>query len=162
MDDLMSKIQAMLSDQESMNQIKQLAEMLGSSAAAPPPQNTGGGSPPGGNPTQNSGGMPDLSALLAGLGGGLSGQGASQSSSGGNAAPSGDLGFDIGTLLQLQGLFQSVSSGDKNSDLLMALKPHLKEDKHKKIDQAIKILKLLALWNVVKESGLLKSFDDLL
>lgn len=61
--------------------------------------------------------------------------------------------------MQLQGLMQSVSSNDKNTELLLALKPHLKEDKQIKVDKAVKLLKLLALWTVVKESGLLNSID---
>lgn len=137
MDDLMSKIQAMLSDEESMNQIKQLAEMFGTGAAS---QESAPSQPAQPAPA------PDLSALLSGLTGG--GQGGS-----------GIGGLDMGMLLQLQSLFSTVSAGDKNSELLLALKPLLKEDKHEKIDKAIKILKLLALWSVVKESGLLKSLD---
>lgn len=139
MDDLMSKIQAMLSDEESMNQIKQLAEMFGTGTGAAPQENAPS------QPAQPSP-APDLSALLSGLTGG--GQGSS-----------GTGGLDMGMLLQLQSLFSTVSAGDKNSELLLALKPILKEDKHEKIDKAIKILKLLALWSVVKESGLLKSLD---
>lgn len=138
MDDLMSKIQEMLSDEESMNQIKQLAEMLGGAT-----DDTG--------TTPSGGAMPDLSSLFSG------GKSTAENPSGNS--DSGGLGFDMGTLMQLQGLLKSVSSNDKNADLLYALKPHLREDKQAKVDKAVKLLKLFALWTVVKESGLLKSMD---
>ena len=41
-------------------------------------------------------------------------------------------------------------------ELLLALKPHLKEEKQKKVDKAVKILKLIAVWNIAKESGMLE------
>lgn len=140
MDDLMSKLQAMLSDEESMNQIKQLAGMLGASD-----ENSGTS----GNNANGS--MPDFSSLFSGLG--------NNNSTENTSNDNGSLGIDIGTILQLQGLLKSVSSNDKNADLLLALKPHLREEKQEKVDKAVKLLKLLALWTVVKESGLLKSID---
>lgn len=143
MDDMMAKIQDILSDEESMNQIKQLAGMLG---AAGNEENSDE------KMQDNSQGMPDLSKLFGSLSSNQNPQ--SQNSSSDNG-----LGFDIGTLMQLQGLMQSVSSNDKNTELLLALKPHLKEDKQVKVDKAVKLLKLLALWTVVKESGLLNSID---
>ena len=143
MDDMMAKIQAMLSDEESMNQIKQLAGMLG---AARNEENSNE------KVQDNSQGMPDLSKLFSSMS-------SNQNSQSQNSSSDNGLGFDIGTLMQLQGLMQSVSSNDKNTELLLALKPHLKEDKQVKVDKAVKLLKLLALWTVVKESGLLKSID---
>ena len=126
-----------------MNQIKQLAGMLGASANE---ENSD-------EKTQdNSQGMPDLSKLFGSLS-------SNQNSQSQNSGSDNGLGFDIGTLMQLQGLMQSVSSNDKNTELLLALKPHLKEDKQVKVDKAVKLLKLLALWTVVKESGLLNSID---
>ena len=44
----------------------------------------------------------------------------------------------------------------KNTDLLRALKPHLSADKQKRVDKAIKLMKLLAMWNIAKDSGLLQ------
>lgn len=68
----------------------------------------------------------------------------------------GGSGFpDIGTIMKLTGLMGALSQKDKNAELLLALKPHLGEEKQKKVDKAIKLLKLLAVWNMAKESGLL-------
>lgn len=137
MDDLMGKIQAMLSDEESMNQIKQLAEMLGASS----------GSDENSTAEENKcGNMPDFSAIF------------SEKSTEEKQENSG-FGFDMGTLLQLQGLMQSVSSKDSNTELLLALKPHLREEKQQRVDKAVKLLKMFALFTVIKESGLLKSMD---
>lgn len=121
MDDMMGKISEILSDKESMEQIKQLADMLGMgpSSAAPPPAK-----PP---PTQADSG--------------------------------GDLGFDFGMLMQLQSVMQTAGAGDINSDLLMALRPHLSSERQQKVDKAIKILRIFAVVSVVKEAGLLDKLD---
>lgn len=67
-------------------------------------------------------------------------------------------GFDLGTLMKLQGIMGAMTQKDKNAELLLALKPHLREEKQEKVDKAIKILKLLAVWNILKDSGMLKDF----
>ena len=51
----------------------------------------------------------------------------------------------------------AMTQKDKNSELLLALKPHLREERQARVDKAIKLLKLLALWNVLKDSGMLKN-----
>ena len=48
------------------------------------------------------------------------------------------------------------SGNDPRSRLLNALKPHLSEPRREKVDTAIKILKILELLPLMKESGLLK------
>lgn len=65
-------------------------------------------------------------------------------------------GFDIGLIMKLQEIMGVMNQKDKNSELLLALKPHLRDNKQEKVDKAIKILKLLAVWNIVKDSGLLQ------
>ena len=47
------------------------------------------------------------------------------------------------------------SGGDTRTQLLTALKPHLSEPRREKVDTAIKILRLLELLPVLKESGIL-------
>ena len=41
---------------------------------------------------------------------------------------------------------------------LLALKPHLREERQKKVEKAVKMLKLLSIWSMLKESGMLKDF----
>lgn len=130
MEDMMSKIQGMLSDEESLKQIKDLADMIMS------PNDSGDESE---DYTQNDG---DNTSSFKD-------ENNSESSDDG-------LGFDIGMLLKLAGLFNSSPQGDKNTQLLLALKPLLKEEKQEKVDKAVKMMKLFAVWTVVKESGMLK------
>ena len=186
MDDLISKLQNVLSDEESMKQIRELAGMLsgeGQQSSSPPPGSeasspTSGGqgeSMPdiasllsklgmtsgGGNTEKNSvptvspapsshghdqpsGSAPDISALLAGL---TSTGSKSQADSGG--------GFDISKLLKLQTIMAQSNKSDKNVELLLALKPLLKEENQAKIDRLIKIFKFFAVYPALKESGLL-------
>ena len=63
---------------------------------------------------------------------------------------------DIASMLKLTSLIGEASKQDRNTDLLLALKPHLGEEKQKRVDKAIKLLKLLAIWIIAKESGLLQ------
>ncbi len=72
-----------------------------------------------------------------------------------NNFDSGDmLGFDISKLMKIQEIM-SKTENDKNTDLLIALKPLLKKERQERVDKAVKILRLLAIWGVLKESGLL-------
>lgn len=191
MDDLISKLQNVLNDEESMKQIQELAGMLSSEMQEnhnPPPASPApaavsptvgqqaqsapdfsnllsklGGMLSGGDETiknsvpsvstdqsssaQNQSGAPDLSALLAGLSG-AAGQSSLQGTS-----PQG--GFDIGKLIKLQTIMAQSNKSDKNVELLLALKPLLKEENQVKIDRLVKIFKLFAVYPALKESGLL-------
>lgn len=49
----------------------------------------------------------------------------------------------------------NAKNDDSRTALLTALKPHLSEPKREKVDTAIKILRLLELLPVLKESGVL-------
>jgi hypothetical protein len=62
---------------------------------------------------------------------------------------------DITKLLKLQAIMQQANTHDKNVDLLLALKPLLKEENQAKIDRLIKIFRLFAIYPALKESGLL-------
>lgn len=75
---------------------------------------------------------------------------------------SADSGFDIGMLMQIAGLMQSVSGSDKNRDLLLALRPHLSGERQERVDKAVRMLKLYAMVMALKESGMLNNLDSLL
>ena len=64
-------------------------------------------------------------------------------------------GFDIAKLMKIQSIMQLASKPDKNIQLLLALRPLLKEENQAKIDRLIKIFKLFAVYPALKESGLL-------
>lgn len=122
MDDLMAKIQEVLSDEESLKQLNELASSLFSSSENEADTNND-----------------DISAK-------------DQRSSDSSAD------FDVRKLLMIGQVMNSVSN-DKNTDLLLALRPLLKEDRRERVDRAVKMLKLFAVWSVLKESGIL---DDLI
>jgi len=125
MDDLMGKIQDVLNDEESMNQIKKLASMLSS---------------------ENSDEKPDLSSVL---------NGNNNNSEDENGENSQSNDFDFSKIIMLQQLLSQANKRDQNTDFLYALKPILKNENQVKIDRVIKILKLLTLWPVIKDSGIL-------
>ena len=64
---------------------------------------------------------------------------------------------DMGEITQIMGLVSKLQnqSDDPRAALLSALKPHLSEAKREKVDTAIKILRLLDLLPLIKESGIL-------
>lgn len=128
----MGKIGELLSDEESIKQLSELAQMLMTETAS----------------GQESGVTEESSSDDNDS----SGENAESSEDGG--AFSG--GFDLGSLMKLQGIMGAMTQKDKNSELLLALKPHLREERQEKVDKAIKMLKLLAVWNIIKDSGMLK------
>ena len=145
MADLTEMLTQFLSSEEGKQQVNQVLSMLGQNGGGsePPP-------PPPQQPQQQGGGMPDLSSLLSSLG--LGGGGG-----GGPAAPSGNSGLpnlDISKLLRVQQLLSQKNDNSRTA-LLRALKPHLAEENRKKVDEAVRILMLLDLLPLIKESGLL-------
>lgn len=65
--------------------------------------------------------------------------------------------LDSGELLQVMSLVSKLQtqSDDPRTSLLLALKPHLSETKRDKVDTAVKILRLLDLLPLIKETGIL-------
>jgi hypothetical protein len=108
MDDLSEKLSALLSDPESMERVKAMAEgLLGSSAQKE------------------------------------------------NLSPSPDTGdIDIGAITRVMGLLKQSRKDDSRVKLLMALKPNLSAERQGRVDNAVKILKLLELAPLLKEAGL--------
>lgn len=64
---------------------------------------------------------------------------------------------DMIKIMSLINRFKNTGDSE-NQRLLMALKPHLSEERQKKVDTAVKILKLIELMPVLSESGLLENF----
>ena len=161
----MNKLQEVLNDKESMKQITELAEMLtgNSGENSQPPAETDSG---------KTSGTPDFSALFNAL------EGNSQNSSAPasqatqatqennqNLSPtqpgqskeenSNSFGLDMNSLIKLQKIMSQANKPDKNVAFLLALKPLLKEENQGKIDRIIKIFRLMSLYPLIKESGLL-------
>lgn len=125
MEDLFGKMQSLLSDPESMQQIAELAQMLQSEteAASPAAPSPAEDIPPADASSENDGGLP----------------------------------FDPMLLLKVGEMFSSVQEPDKNTALLLALRPHLREERQQKVDRAIKLLRLLAVFHMLKDSGMLQN-----
>ena len=109
MDDMIGKLNELLSDEESVRQLSELAKMITSDK-----HDSDGGS------ESSEADMPDMSSIM-----------------------------------KLTGLLGSVTGKDKDTELLLALKPHLKEKRQERIDKAVKLLRVIALWEAAKESGIL-------
>lgn len=64
--------------------------------------------------------------------------------------------LDMGTLMLLQKAIAAFSETDKNTELLRALRPHFSPERARRVDDAIRILQLIRLLPLVKESGLFR------
>ena len=134
MDDLMAKLQSVLNDEQSMKQLSQLAGALS------------GDSAPQAQPAADQASANDFSQLLKSLDLNTQTQ---------QLAPPAAPGIDVAKLMQLQAILQQANKHDKNVDLLLALRPLLKEENQVKIDRLIKIFKLFSVYPALKQSGLL-------
>jgi hypothetical protein len=65
------------------------------------------------------------------------------------------LNFDPAMLLKMTQAFGAMKKGDPKIDLLLALKKNLSEPRRKKVDEAIKIMRLVNMMPLLKESGFL-------
>lgn len=155
MDDLTEKINGLLNDEESMRQIRELADMLtgGMTSEEADTANNGTesfdpdyseGDPPHETPKADKGGF-DLSSILGMLGGAGGGGGEKSPDSG---------GIDMGTAMQLMSVIGSTGENDKNRALLLALRPLVGADKQAKIDKAVKLMRLYAVFTALRKSGL--------
>ena len=134
MDDLMAKLQSVLNDEQSKKQLSQLAGALS------------GDSAPQAQPAADQASANDFSQLLKSLDLNTQTQ---------QPAPPAAPGIDVAKLMQLQAILQQANKHDKNVDLLLALRPLLKEENQVKIDRLIKIFKLFSVYPALKQSGLL-------
>lgn len=63
--------------------------------------------------------------------------------------------FDLDTILKMGSMFSELNTDDSRDKLLRDLKPFLSPEKRDKIDQTIKILKLLKIAEKAKNENLL-------
>jgi hypothetical protein len=67
-------------------------------------------------------------------------------------------GIDLDMIMKLGDIISGLNTTDKDTELLIALKPYLKEKNQAKIDTAIKLFRLVSILPAIKETGL---FDNL-
>ena len=130
----MAKLQSVLNDEQSMKQLSQLAGALSGDSATQA------------QPAAEQASANDFSQLLKSLDLNTQTQ---------QPAPPAAPGIDVAKLMQLQAILQQANKHDKNVDLLLALRPLLKEENQVKIDRLIKIFKLFSVYPALKQSGLL-------
>lgn len=125
----------------------QLAGMLNSLMA-----NAGNNNPPQPSappqPQENPGGGIDTNALMNMLG---SFMGNNSGASGSAPSPP---PIDMNTIAMIQKAMAMFNSSNKNVELLRALRPHFGPERQKKVDDAIKIMQLINVLPLIKESGL--------
>ena len=126
MDDLSSKINEILSDPQTMQQIKGLTEMLGLSDSSEKQKPI---------VTENKQSMDMLSGLSA-------------------LQQNNDM---LSMMTRLVPLLSDMNKEDDTSRLLLALKPFLSEERKKKLAQAEKIIKIMKLLPLLKDTPLLDS-----
>ena len=162
MDDLTAKVQEILGSEEGMKQLQDMARMLGLSPGgdgteAPPSP------PPAPSPAQPpASGGPDLGALLSGLMGGSQPQAPALPPSPPSATAGGDGGFHLNPadLLKIRQLMQTVHQDTPDTLLLKALRPLVRAERQRRVDEAIRLIRLLALLPILQQSGLLKGLFD--
>ena len=64
-----------------------------------------------------------------------------------------NINFDM--LSKMGELFSQFNKPDMNSTLLMALKPHLREENQHKVDSAVKMSRMISMLPMLKDSGIL-------
>ena len=137
MDDISAAIRSVLNDPQSMAQIQNIMQSLGGERRGAERRPKRAGPPP---PAQNApnGAGNALQSLLPALGGA-------------NDNPM------MTMLLRAAPLLASANQEDDATRLLAALRPLLGEARRKKLDEAIRILKLLHLLPLLRESGILQN-----
>lgn len=145
MDDLAGKLNEILNSPEGMAQVQSLAQMLGQSqqeSGSPAPS-----SPSGAN-NGNGASLGALSSLLGGM------NNNSPATTGGGALP------DANTLQMITRLTPMLSAARQEDDstrLLHALRPLLGSERQKKLDEAIRLLQIMRMLPLLRQSGLLSS-----
>ena len=71
-------------------------------------------------------------------------------------------GFDPAMLMSIMGAVSAAGGNDKNRSLILALKPYLSSERQARADKAVKFLKMYAVFNELKKSGMLNNLDKLL
>lgn len=71
-----------------------------------------------------------------------------------------DDGFDFSKLLLVGEIMEQMQRQDDDTRLLLALKPYLSEERSKRVDRAVKLLRLYTIVMSLKEKGLLADLAD--
>lgn len=64
-------------------------------------------------------------------------------------------GIDIEAVMKLGEMLSNMNKPDNNTRLLLALKPHLRPENRIKVDNALKLMKIMNILPLIRESGVL-------
>ena len=166
MDDLSATIGAILNDPQKMEQLRSVAQSLGINAPlaqSPPaaqdlPQTGGGGFDPAAFASMLQG----ISAATGGVGSQPQPQPQQQAPPQESAAANSLFGgLNFGAFSTISDVMKEYNKKDKNTDLLRSLKPHFSETRATRVDDAIKLVQLVRVWPVIRDSGLLSNLGSL-
>ncbi len=135
MEDLSARLEQLLSDPQMLSQLGELAAGLGLGA--------GQGQPPAGDNPPPAASPPDLSALLGMLGG--------SGGTAGSGTPAAGLLSDPALLGRIAQVISSLSTPDRDTQLLMALQPFCGEHRRKKVEEAAQLLRIIRLLPLLEE-----------
>lgn len=129
MDDLAGKLSELLESPDGMDSIRSMAQSLL------------------GDKDLSDLGLPDLN-----LGGNSEQESSHETESGG---PGGSP-IDMQTMMKLGQAFSKMGNqSDDRTRLLLAIRPHLSDERQDRVDTAVKLLKLVSVMPMLTESGLL-------
>lgn len=95
--------------------------------------------------------MEDISAILGLL---SSSDGDKKEADGDNSENGGIFGeIDPEMLIKLISVFSQLGERDKNTDLMLALKPHLRAENRPKVDSALQIMKLITIMGALNDNN---------
>ena len=148
MEDMASALGSLLNNSRTMQQIMNLANQLGlgGDGAAPAADAQPPAAPPPAQPAQpQAQPAPPLQNLFTPP----PAQPAAP-----NAAANLLGSLDVNTIAKVSQILQGLNTRDSNVELLLALKPHFGEKRQKKVDDAIRIMQLVKMLPLLKETGI--------
>ena len=67
--------------------------------------------------------------------------------------------IDVNMIANISQMMKNMNTNDKNTQLLLALKPHFSERRQSKVDRAVKMLRLFSMLSMLRQSGILSEFE---
>ena len=67
--------------------------------------------------------------------------------------------IDVNMIANISRMMKNMNTNDKNTQLLLALKPHCSELRQRKVDRAVKMLRLFSMLPLLRQSGLFSEFE---
>ena len=64
-------------------------------------------------------------------------------------------GIDLEAIMKMGELMSQMNRQDDSTRLLLALKPHLKPENRRKVDSAMKLMKIMNILPLLRDSGIL-------